>query len=164
MVILGADPGLSGAIAIYRPATGALVVEDMPTFTLHRNKKAKSEVNVPELARIIDAAVDGKPAVAFVEEVGAMPGQGVASMFSFGRSFGTLLGCLAMVETHLVPPVTWKRSFKLGKEKDASRAKATQLFPQHSGLFCRVKDDGRAEAALIAVYGAQVLRERMVIA
>lgn len=158
MIILGCDPGLSDALAILNTDTGALVVEDIPTFALARGGKAKRDVNRAELARMIDCA---QPTQAFVEQVGAMPGQGVSSVFSFGKTYGTILGCLAFVPVTLVAPTTWKRAvgIKAASGKDASRARATTLFPRHAGAFARVKDDGRAEAALIAWYGAWTLRQ-----
>ena len=162
--VLGIDPGLSGAVAFYTPATGHLEIVDMPVFRLSRNGKAKSELNAIELARIVDAAIAGRSAVAFVEQVGAMPGQGVSSVFSFGRTYGTILGVLAAnyLDVQLVSPTVWKRHHGIasGSGKDASRAKATALFPLQSGLFARVKDDGRAEAALIALYGATLQGDR----
>jgi crossover junction endodeoxyribonuclease RuvC len=153
-VILGIDPGLSGALALFTPTTGALTVFDVPTFTLGRNGKSKREVDTVELARLIDAA--GPIAHAFVEQVGAMPGQGVSSVFAFGKVYGLLLGVLAanFIPHSLVPPQRWKRALSVPAEKDGARARASQLMPAHAGLWCRVKDDGRAEAALIAYYGA----------
>ena len=88
--VLGIDPGLSGACALYIPTTGALTVFDMPTLALSRGGKAKREPDAVELARLIDAA--GPIAHAFVEQVGAMPGQGVSSVFAFGKVFGLALG------------------------------------------------------------------------
>lgn len=152
MLILGIDPGLSGALALYNTATGSLVIDDMPTFSLTRGGKAKRDVNVSELARIIDS---GRPARAFLERVGAMPGQGVSSVFKFGEAFGIVRGCLAFVPTELVAPTVWRKAvgIKTGAGKDTSRARATALFPRYANQFARVKDDGRAEAALIAYYG-----------
>jgi crossover junction endodeoxyribonuclease RuvC len=158
MLIIGIDPGLSGAVALYNTETGALVVEDIPTLALTRGGKAKRDVNVPELARIIDAA---QPDRAFIEAVSSMPGQGVSSVFKFGEVLGIIRGCLAFVPTASVPPAVWKRAMGIpsGSGKDASRALATNLFPRHSSLFARVKDDGRAEAALLAVYGARKIEK-----
>ena len=153
-LILGIDPGLSGALAFLTPSTGALTVLDVPTFTLGRNGKAKREVDAVELARLVDAAVHIDHA--FVEQVGAMPGQGVSSVFAFGKVYGLLLGILAAnsIPHTLVTPQKWKRALSVPAEKDGARARASQLMPAHAGQWTRIKDDGRAEAALIAYYGA----------
>lgn len=155
--VLGIDPGLSGALAFIDGAS--VRVYDMPVLSLKRNGKAKNEPDFLELARII-RDVEGVPAVAVVEQVSAMPGQGVSSMFAFGKTYGGILGVLAAlgIRTELVPPVTWKRwhRIKTDSGKDASRATAKNLFPQQAGLFARVKDDGRADATLIGVYGRHI--------
>ncbi|MGE5548417.1 MAG: hypothetical protein ACM33T_16045 [Solirubrobacterales bacterium] len=103
---------------------------------------------------MIDAA--GPIAHAFVEAVGAMPGQGVSSVFAFGKVFGLVLGILAanFIPHTLVPPQRWKRTLGVPADKDGARARASQLLPAHAGLWCRAKDDGRAEAALLAYFGA----------
>lgn len=157
-LILGIDPGLSGALAFYTQSTGQLEVIDMPVFMLKRGGKDRRDINVAELARIIDAA---QPSQAFVEQVGSMPGQGISSAFKFGEVVGVIRGCLAFVHTTFISPAVWKRHHGIasGSGKDASRAKATALFPHHSSLFARVKDDGRAEAALIALYGSKLNKE-----
>ena len=148
--VLGIDPGLSGAFALFTPTTGALVVFDMPTFTLSRGGKTKRDPDATELARLVDAA--GPIAHAFVESVGAMPGQGVSSVFAFGLALGILAA--NFIPLTMVAPVKWKRALGVPAEKDGARARASQLMPAHAGLWSRCKDDGRAEAALIAYYGA----------
>lgn len=154
MIIIGIDPGLSGAVAILDTRANYFTVHDMPVFELKRNGKAKREVNGPELARLVsEAGAD----IAVVEAVGAMPGQGVSSVFAFGKGFGIALGVLAgRIRTEMVPPATWKKAMGLsGLGKDASRAIVTKLYPSEAKQFARVKDDGRAEAVLIALYGAK---------
>ncbi|HEY0834654.1 MAG TPA: hypothetical protein VGE72_12165 [Azospirillum sp.] len=158
MMILGVDPGLSGALALVSDA-GLECVEDVPTLELRRGGKTKRE---PDLVRL-GAMVGGWAALgidaAYVEQVNAMPGQGVSSMFAFGKVYGGILGVLAAhcIPTHLVVPGTWKKAvgIKQGAGKDASRAKALQLWPAHGALFARVRDDGRAEASLIGLYGVR---------
>jgi crossover junction endodeoxyribonuclease RuvC len=85
-----------------------------------------------------------------------MPAQGVTSAFNFGFAAGALQGLVAgnAIPMHLVAPLTWKRHYKLSADKDASRRRASQLFPAHSHLWARAKDDGRAEAVLLAYYGS----------
>lgn len=153
MLILGIDPGLSGALAFLDIANDAVVVMDMPTVEVVRNGKAKREVS----AALVAEMVAGKGVTAaFVEKVSAMPGQGVSSMFSFGRSMGVVEGVLASYEipTTLVTPQAWMKAMGVRAGKDGSRERAMQMFPQYASLFSRKKDNGRSDAILIAKYGA----------
>ena len=153
MKTLGIDIGLDGAIALIENGD-LLEVHDMPTVTLERNNKSKRMVNAAELARLIRQAA---PGCAYLERLNAMPGQGVTSMFSMGQSLGVVLGILAALDipTTTIPPRTWQRALDVPQGKDGSRYRAAQLFPAHAELFKRVKDNGRSDAALIAVYGAR---------
>lgn len=153
MLILGIDPGLSGAIAFLDTTTDALVIMDMPTVEMTRNGKNKREVSP---ALIADMIAGKGVTQAFMERVSAMPGQGVSSMFSFGRSTGVVEGVLAAYEipTTLVTPQAWMKAMGVRAGKDGSRERAMQLFPQYADRFARKKDDGRSDAALIAKYGA----------
>jgi crossover junction endodeoxyribonuclease RuvC len=94
---------------------------------------------------------------ALIEKVHAMPGQGVSSMFSFGRAAGIVEGVLAglSVPFELIPPATWIKSMRTFGGKDGSRQRAQELFPDYAHLFARKKDDGRAEAALLACYAGE---------
>ena len=148
---LGIDVGLNGAIALV--VDGELVsVVDMPTVTLDRNGKAKRQVSVPELVQIVK---DFDPTEAYTERVFAMAGQGVTSVFSFGRSLGVVEGVLGAlkIKNSLVTPQTWQKRMAVTGGKDGSRARAMDLFPEQAQMFKRVKDDGRADAALIAAFG-----------
>ena len=100
-----------------------------------------------------------QPAVAVIEQVGAMPKQGVSSTFKFGASFGLVRGVvLALgVPLHHVTPGVWKKHFRLNSDKEKARALALRFWPA-SEHFSRKKDHGRAEAALIARYGAEGLK------
>jgi crossover junction endodeoxyribonuclease RuvC len=153
VIVLGIDPGLSGAIAFYDTKTGDITVADMPTIEVTRNGKKKNEVS-PQL--LSDEIAKGHPTMAFLERVGAMPGQGVTSVFSFGRSMGVVEGILAAfdIPTTIVPPTVWQKGVNLRGGKDGSRERAMQLFPRQASLFARKKDDGRSDASLIAYYGA----------
>lgn len=153
MIFLGIDPGISGALAFYNTLSNDLEVFDMPTISVQRGGKNKTEVS-PQLVSNIIAA--HRPNCAFLERVGAMPGQGVTSVFSFGRSAGILEGVLAAydIRTTIVPPPTWMKALNIRAGKDGSRQRAMELFPQRADLFARKKDDGRSDAALIAYYGA----------
>jgi crossover junction endodeoxyribonuclease RuvC len=152
MIILGIDPGLSGALAFLDTNTGMIAIEDMPTVEVKRNNKLKREVS-PQLTAAIIAKRHAE--AAFLEKVNAMAGQGVSSVFSFGRSSGILEGILAAydIPTTLVTPQTWQKAMGVRDGKDGSRARAMQLFPASAELFQRKKDDGRSDATLIASYG-----------
>jgi len=155
MRVIGIDPGLDGAVAIIN-GTGNLVVIDMPTVTVERNGKSKRQVSATELAQIL-ASHNSNNCHVFVEKVSAMAGQGVTSVFSFGRSFGMIEGVLAAyrLPVTFVPPATWVKAVGRGQGKDASRARAMELFPENQSDFKRVKDDGRADSALIAYWGTK---------
>lgn len=154
MIILGIDPGLSGALAFIDgdDPMGSLNVIDMPTSEVLRNGKKKREISISELDNCLRRAA---PDVAYLELVGAMPGQGVSSMFSFGRSVGIIEALIVShrVSYTTVSPRVWQRVVDMRKGKDGARLRAQQLFPHYSNLFDRAKDDGRADAALIAYYG-----------
>ncbi len=151
---IGIDPGLSGAIAIISPES--LKIFDMPTMTVERNGKAKRQVSASELAEML-YLYSGRDCHVYVEKVSAMAGQGVTSVFSFGRSFGMIEGILAAFKLPVtyVAPATWVKAIGRGQGKDASRARAMELFPSDQDQFKRVKDDGRADAALIAYWGSR---------
>ena len=168
--IIGIDPGLTGALALFVPpvnapaAMGALRIEDVPTFALPKSKAGKTvlkkHVDLMALGRLIDDLVGTSQPVVFIEQVSAMPGQGVASTFDFGRTTGILLGATAahLLRIEQVTPASWKKALKVPASKDGARARASQIWPQHAATWARAKDDGRAEAALIAFYGWQVLK------
>ena len=149
--IIGIDVGLNGAIAMMTGETLTGIV-DMPTVTLDRNGKSKRQISIPELIQIIDTF---KPEEAYIEKVFAMAGQGVTSVFSFGRSLGAIEGVIAArsIKSTLVTPQTWQKAMGVSGGKDGARARAMEVFPWNVDLFKRVKDDGRADAALIAAWG-----------
>jgi len=155
MIILGVDPGLSGAICLLHSLEVA-EIHDIPTFSLSRNGKNKREVDAVKLANMLGETVIGH---AFVEQVNAMPGQGTSSMFAFGKSYGIVIGILAArgVPMTFVAPKTWKKALGVPASKDGARARASQLMPTNSWLWPLVKHDGRAEAALIAYWGVRTL-------
>ncbi len=148
MSVWGVDVGLNGAIALFDMIEGHLEVHDMPVMEINK----KRQVNPQLLTNILEQ----HEAPVFIEQVGARPGQGVSSMFNFGKSFGICLGVSAglKLQTTTVSPVAWQRACKVEKGKDGNRLRATQTFPNYSNLFARKKDDGRADAALIAYWGA----------
>lgn len=145
---LGVDPGLTGAIAFYFPAApGRVSAEDVP-----------SADGVISGTLLFERIKQMRPDVAWIESVHAMPGQGVSSTFKFGRAFGTVIGAVqsAGVPLHFVTPGKWKRHFGLGADKEQARELAQRMFPGTPEHFTLKKHHGRAEAALIALYGSQV--------
>lgn len=156
--IIGIDPGANGAVAILEAGTGKLVqVFDMPSVEITvggKNKRRVAPYLLAEELRLYD--VLGTRAI--VEHVAAMPGQGVSSMFAFGHAFGLAMGVLAGmgITADLVTPAKWKRDLKVNPGKDGSRLLAMTLWPDQAKEFKRVKDDGRAEAALLAHWGRSI--------
>ncbi len=148
---IGIDPGLTGAIAWLDKDNKFIDVWDMPTMS--RGKKG-NQVNSVELAEIIQEIILEFDCIAYVEQVHAMPKQGVTSMFNFGESFGIIKGVLGAlkVPVEFVTPQSWKsRAALTGKDKDAARTKAINMYPNAS--LSRKKDIGRADAIMIARYG-----------
>jgi len=141
---LGIDPGASGAFALLE-GDRLLAAWDMPFIMV----KGRARVSAAHVAQEI---ANARPDQIALEEVGAMPNQGVASMFSFGRSAGVLEGVIAALgyPLHMVRPAIWKRAAGVPADKDAARLMATRLWPDQAQYFARKKDDGRAEAALLA--------------
>lgn len=153
-VILGIDPGKSGAIAALNTDTGMLIgAVDMPVvgaiISAHLLDTAVRELIQAWAAVPLTLAPD---AVAVVEDVHAMPKQGVSSVFSFGRALGVVEGVLGAQGWPLryVSPAKWKRGAGLTTDKDLSRRRAIELWPMSADLFKLKKHDGRAEAALLA--------------
>jgi len=153
MIIIGIDPGVSGAISILENKK-IVEVFDMPTMI--DGKKNKRQVNGSQVANIIKENInDNKETVIVVEHVNAMPGQGVTSMFNFGQSFGVIKGvCAALsLPIYFVRPTKWKKYFNLIKtHKDASRTKVIEAYPEISSKLSRKKDSNKADAILIARY------------
>lgn len=149
-MILGCDPGLDGALAFYDGEE--LMIWDIPTFAIERNGKAKRQINLGNLVRILNLY----PVIhCYLENVNAMPGQGVSSMFQMGRGFGQIemaLCALNIPVTYTAPQV-WKKALAVPKDKDGARQRATQLMPQFAHNWDLKKHHGRAEASLIAYYG-----------
>jgi hypothetical protein len=146
--LLGVDPGVSGAIAYFFPdRPDHIVVQDVPVVD--------GQLDPVTLARRIDQM---RPTLAVVERVAAMPKQGVSSTFKFGMAYGMMLGIIAtqQIPLHLVTPARWKKAFNLSADKEQARALAIRLWPGCED-FALKKWHGRAEAALIARYGVQLL-------
>ncbi len=156
--MLGVDPGAGGALALVAGPGKLVRVADMPTVLTDSGKR---RIDGPALSRLVrelmhvgdvdGCGIDG----AVIELVGPMPRDGRAGAFWFGKAAGLVEGVLAghRIKTQLVPPQTWKRRLDVSKDKTAARQRASQLFPASAGEWKRVKDDGRAEAAMIGLWG-----------
>ena len=155
MLIIGIDPGLSGAICFFEDGKIIDVIE-MPIMT--EGKKNKKQVNGSQIFNEISKKINNNQKESIrvvVEQVSAMPGQGVTSMFNFGQSFGILKGlCSAMqLPMYFVRPAKWKKYFNLiNSEKDASRTRAIEIFPYFSSQLSKKKDSNKADAILIASF------------
>ena len=155
MLIIGIDPGITGALCFFENGEVRDIVE-MPSMA--EGKKNKRQINGPQIYNEISRRIEGlqkKNIAVVIEQVSAMPGQGVTSMFNFGQSFGVLKGiCSAMqLPIHFVRPAKWKKYFNLIKtEKDASRTKVIEIFPYISSKLSRKKDSNKADAILIASF------------
>lgn len=145
-LVVGIDPGLSGAIAILDTAGALHECHDMPT--------AGGLVDCSGLAAILSIAAQRPGSHVVIEDVHSMPGQGVASSFKFGRTMGAIEGVVATLELprSYVSPAKWKKALGLSKDKGQSRRRAVETWPGTALAFARVKDDGRAEAALLAIW------------
>ena len=143
-LIVGLDPGLTGAVAILNPGGHLIDVYDLPVIGKH--------INAAELATYEGWRSNPTGFHAVIEQVASRPGQSSVATFTFGHGVGSIEATFAVLGVPLtrVTPATWKKHFGLGKDKNDSRRKATELWPAKSSYFARVKDDGRAEAALIA--------------
>lgn len=143
------DPGLGGAIAFYYPEHDRILVEDMPV--------ADSNVDSASVAALVRQFA---PNFAVVEIAGSRPKQGIASAFKGGVGYGKIIGVLAAlgIATHLVSPTVWKRACQLDSDKERSRGRALQYWPSRAELFRLKRSHGRAEACLLARYGAEKFR------
>ena len=155
MLIIGIDPGITGSICFFEDGKIIDVVE-MPNMA--EGKKNKRQVNGAQIYHEISKRIknlEKKDIKVIIEQVSAMPGQGVTSMFNFGQSFGVLKGiCAAMqIPMYFVRPAKWKKYFNLiNSEKDASRTKAIEIFPHFSAQLSRKKDSNKADAILISSF------------
>jgi len=155
---LGVDPGALGALAVINEDGVLVAVHDMPFDLVKIGKTNKKRINAEKIQKILSemqSNLFGDQCCAWVEKVGARPGQGVSSCFAFGEAYGLVRGVMAglCIPTHTVAPAVWKKALRLGSSKESSRLMAMEIWPEDARVFKRVKDDGRAEAALLALYG-----------
>ena len=161
MLIIAIDPGINGAICFFGNGQVKEVIE-MPTMA--EGKKNKRQVNGHQMYNELSSRIKGYNSLninVIVEQVSAMPGQGVTSMFNFGQSFGVIKGvCAAMrLPIFFVRPAKWKKHFELiNSQKDASRTKAIEMFPKISSILSKKKDSNKADAILIASFYENIIK------
>ena len=156
-IILGVDPGIHGGLAIVAIDTSEQLIDaiDIPVTGV----KAKERVDVHTIHAWL---IQHRPKMAFIERAQAMPRQGASSGFKYGRAVGAIESVieLARIPLTIIEPSMWKKWHRLpGKDKEAARQRAIQIFPSAHSMLSRKKDHGRAEAALIALFGAKLLPE-----
>ena len=153
MKIIGIDPGLSGAIAVLEN-NKVLSIFDMPVMS--EGKKNKRQLNSAQLVKLLkDNILNNEEISVVVEQVNAMPGQGVTSMFNFGQTFGAIKGVCAALNLPIffVRPSKWKKHFELiNSSKDASRTKVIEMYPYIAEKLSKKKDVNKSDAILIARY------------
>lgn len=161
MIVIGIDPGITGAVAAIDEDGNYIDVRDIPVMAKGKGgSKVKNQVNAATLVNILkDFTYGGNrdlKAIVYLERVSAMPGQGVSSMFSMGDTFGVCRGVVAAMDIpiEIITPQSWKKYYGLGSDKEVCRAKAIELYP--TAPLGRKKDHNRAEAILIARYGARM--------
>lgn len=165
-VILAADPGLDGALAVL--VDGQLVeIADMPTLTIQVGGRDRRRIDAFTLHGIIRSLLTSHLGpvdhlYVVIEEVGPRPKEGPVQSFAFGRGFGVLEGVIIGMGLPIryVQPAAWSRALRLKKGKDANRQRALELFPEFRAEFARVKDDGRADAALVGHWAHAELHAR----
>ena len=158
MKIIGIDPGLSGAIAILE-GKKVIKIFDMPVMA--EGKKNKKQLNSAQLTNILkeNTSFKNEEIAVVVEQVNAMPGQGVTSMFNFGQSFGAIKGICAALNLPIffVRPSKWKKHFELiNSSKDSSRTKVIEMYPHLSNQLSKKKDVNKSDAILIARFYCEV--------
>lgn len=147
----GIDPGVNGAVGLVREDGSFAAVLDMPTLTATTGRR---QIDPAGLAGILR---EHAPRFVLVERVGPRPGEGAVGAFAFGQTYGGILAVLATLGMphDVVMPANWKRKAGIppGAPKDASIAQALRLLPDAAPHLSRKKDDGRAEALLLALQG-----------
>lgn len=166
MRFLGVDPGLKGAIAACDTNTQpwGVSVRDMPVHEITVNGKKRNRLDGHALGRlVIELCANSVLSIVVIEDVHSMPSQGVASAFTFGKVSGAIEQCFIdhSIPIRTIPPSQWKRLLSVTADKDSSRQRASQLFPTYSHLWAKRSHDGRAEAVLLAYYGAKAYESQI---
>ncbi len=166
-LILGVDPGFKGALALYNPIQKTCIsIKDTPLLP-----KQKNEIDLFQLAQFISiyaneikfAVIERVSAMTYVDRHGEVRGQGARASFEFGRTVGVMQGMIASynIPVVLVHPAAWKSAMGLSSDKQQSLTKAAKMFPLYRSYFIRKKDDGRAEAILLAVFASNFTGGRL---
>lgn len=156
VITIGIDPGITGAVSCFGVKNELCWVEDLPMIKVAVGKGYRTQMVPATLAqRLYELTAGSSPVHAYLEQVASRPGEGAVGAFSFGVGFGMIQGVLAALRIPytLVTPAKWKKSFGLAADKGLARMRASREFPEFASQFSRVKDDGRAEACLIGLYG-----------
>lgn len=153
-MIIGVDPGALGAWALYDPASGRITTFPMPTTTMTVKGKTRTRVDLPQTLALARALVALGAWRARVEQVGGIMGQSASASFTFGWAACAAHAALvaAGIKPETVAAQTWKRALDVTRDKDASRARAAEIFPEDAAQWRLAKLDGHAEAALIAYW------------
>ena len=163
MKVIGIDPGLSGAIAVLEDKK-VLGIFDMPVMA--EGKKNKRQLNSAQLVNVIKANINQDEEISVVvEQVNAMPGQGVTSMFNFGQTFGAIKGVCAALKLpiYFVRPSKWKKHFELiNSSKDSSRTKVIEMYPSLSNELSKKKDVNKSDAILIARFYSETRLNKVI--
>ena len=165
-MILAIDPGWSstapGAWALYDGATGELLIKDLPTYPTIVNGRERDRIDEHRTLQLVKDAKSWGARLMLTEQVGGMPNQSGAAGFVFGYGVGVLTAAAFAVDLPVerVPPVTWKTALRVPREKGKARQRASEILPAYADQWPLQKHHGRAEAALIAVYGWQVYGPR----
>lgn len=160
MIYIGIDPGLDGAIAIFNEPADTLIVHDMPTYEVTKNGKKRREVNAQEVANILRCGdVRQIKRKLIIELSGARPGDGAIQAHRTGVNWGVVYGVVVAlnISHSVVSPQAWKKAMKATADKDLSRRRACEEWPDYTNQFSRKKDHGRAEAALMAKYAYRLM-------
>jgi crossover junction endodeoxyribonuclease RuvC len=150
--VLAIDPGTIGAYAVVDMAGTIVTLDDLPTHSVSHGRGKRAELDMHVLAAIIR---DAAPVHAWLEQVGPMPKQGVTSVWRFGHAVGSIYGALVAlgIPISFVRPIDWQRHHRIGRAPDEAIRRAFQLYPQAQSKLSRKKDQHRADALLIALYG-----------
>lgn len=163
MILVSCDPGLSGAFCLYDTRLGSMKIHDMPTVERVVGKSAKRTVIDEEGVVDLLTGFQLLGATHFIgEKVQGLPRQSAPAAFNFGFGYGVVLTaarCLGFV-IEQVEPARWKGKLRVSSDKNAARARASEMIPTHKHLWPLVKHDGRAEAALLAVWAEQTFEAR----
>lgn len=163
MITFGIDPGITGAVSVFRGGELQKVF-DLPTISMRVGKGNRTQMVPAVLAQMFldEVPYSEYECHAYLEQVSSRPGEGAVGAFSFGRGFGQIEGILAghSIPFTLVTPGKWKKALGVSADKGHARMRAAREFPAFAAQFARVKDDGRAEACLIGMYALQLSVEK----